>query len=77
LKVNIKLLFEFAVKGYDISSFAKNLADYDVSTMRDELLIKIGIIANKIKKGNPEASSVFEAVENKLGEHFASPEQFI
>lgn len=41
-----------ATKGYDVSPLAHNLDSYDIATLKEEVLLKVGIIMHRIPNKN-------------------------
>jgi hypothetical protein len=49
---NTNLLYEMATRGFDISPLAENIDKYDVASLKEEILLKIGIIMHRIPSKN-------------------------
>jgi hypothetical protein len=51
--VSTNLLYEFAVRGFNITPFFSNLSQYDVASLKEEILFKLGVISYHMAKSNP------------------------
>jgi hypothetical protein len=79
VKLNAFVLYDMAVRDYDISPFASDAFEYSVDTLRDEFQVKLGVIAHRLLKWapTPEATAYFEAVQAKVAEQIPTPEKFV
>lgn len=72
-------LYDMAVRDYDISPFAADILKYTPETLRDEFLVKLGVVASHLLKlkPSPEAKALFEAIQAKITDQVATPEGFV
>jgi hypothetical protein len=74
-KLNTFILYEMAVRDYELTLFSKEILTYTVDNLRDESLVRMGIVASKLASSSntPEATAYFESIQAKLGELIETP----
>jgi hypothetical protein len=77
ITLNVNTIFEMAIKDYDVSSFGSILEEFPVENAKEDLLIKLGVIANHIRKGDSDAASHFQVIEARIADFVSTPEKFM
>jgi hypothetical protein len=75
LKLNVYILYDMAVRDFDISPFAKDILEYYADTQRDEFQVKLAIIASRLIKlgAGAEITAYFDALKAKVEEQISDP----
>jgi hypothetical protein len=77
LPTTMKLLYLFAIRGYNLDPFWKEAKEYKVEEMKHGNLARLAIILKKYETVHPEATPLLAEIEGKFSEHYSSPENFV
>lgn len=69
-KLNSSILYEMAIRDYDVSLFSKDILAFALENLHDESLVRMGVVAYKLSNlsNTPENKAFYESIQAKLGE---------
>jgi hypothetical protein len=77
LPVNTNLLYEFATRDYSLAPFTHSLAEYDIATLKEEILLKVAVIAHHITTQGGDVANLKAQLEQRVAGIVATPQKFI
>lgn len=73
LPINTDLLYELATHGFDLTRFTGVLASYRVPELREEILLKVGVITHRMAGQGCDVAEMVAQAEQRVAEAVASP----
>jgi hypothetical protein len=69
-KLNSLILYEMAIRDYDLSLFSNDILAFPLESLVNDSLVRMGIVSYKLANmsNTPENKAYYESIQAKLGE---------